>query len=117
MNTPATTVDRKPPVARDPEYVLVYNPPYVHGRIWDRLTKPGFWELLTVTDYDAGIYAGCDLFTCDGSRRVPADRIAGWAAWLLGYPVTIDPDATLMKVIGRFTRWHAQPFYWVRRAA
>lgn len=97
----------------DPDYALAFIPPRACARAWARLTLPGWWELLTIADYDAG---GCasDDWTLPAPRRTPAADLAAWAASLLGCPVTLEADTTRVKVGGRFTRWHEEPVYWVR---
>jgi hypothetical protein len=94
--------------------VLVFIPPRLCERIRDRLTRPGWWELLTVGDYEAGDHASDD-WALEAPRHATAGRLAAWVARLLGYPVALEADTAEMKVPGRLTRWHSEPLYWVRR--
>lgn len=98
----------------DPEYVLAYLPPCLYARIWDRIMRSGWWELLTVADYHAGKPAKDD-WTLDAPRTTPETRLAAWVRDMLGFPVTLDADTTALKADSHFTRWHTEPLYWVRR--
>jgi hypothetical protein len=98
----------------DPEYVLAYLPPCLYARIWDRIVRSGWWELVTVADYHAGNPAG-DGWSLNAPRTGPETRLGAWVTDMLGYPVALDPDTTALKADRSFTRWHTEPLYWVRR--
>lgn len=98
----------------EPDYVLAFTPPRVCERIRDRLTLPGWWELLAITDYNAGDCASDD-WTWQAPRETAVDDLAAWASSLLGCPVALEADTTEIKTSGRFARWHEEPLYWVRR--
>lgn len=97
-----------------PEYVLAFTPPRLCYRIRDRLTLPGWWELLTIADYEAGNQARDD-WTLDAPRDTPAAALAAWAREVLGWPVALEPGTTYLKADAWFARWHAEPLFWVRR--
>jgi hypothetical protein len=97
-----------------PEYVLPFTPPRMYQQVRDRLTRPGYWELLTVADYEAGSRAPEERIL-DAPRDIPVGQLAAWAAGLLGHPVALEADAVELKADGFLGRWHPEPLYWVRR--
>lgn len=97
-----------------PEYVLIYVPPDVYGRVRDRLTKPGWWELLTVAGFETGNHAPDD-WTVDVPRDTPAASLAAWVRGILGHPVDLEAGTWELRPGGRLARWHTEPLFWVRR--
>jgi hypothetical protein len=95
----------------DPEWVLAFVPPQAYGRLWDRLARPGFWELMPAADLEDGT-APLDAWTLDACRDADRRYLAGFAESMLGYPVSLEA--------GSFTRFFRRPvecpLYWVRRA-
>jgi hypothetical protein len=97
-----------------PEYVLLYLPPFLYERIRDRIIKTGCWELLTVTDYDAGNPPPED-WTIIGPENTPVAQLAGWVAERVGHFVSLAKDTTRIKTARPFAREHTVTLYWVRR--
>ena len=97
-----------------PEYVLAFVPPDVYGRLRDRLTQLGWWELLTVADFETGNHAPDD-WTLDAPRDTPAASLAAWVREILGHPVELEAGTWELRPGGTFARWHTEPLFWVRR--
>jgi hypothetical protein len=99
----------------EPEYVLLFTPPVLYERLRDRLRRPGFWELLTVAEYEAGTPAR-DGWSHHGYPDNYPVMLAAWVKALLGFPVALERDEAEVMVPGRFSRWRTVPLYWVRRS-
>jgi hypothetical protein len=97
-----------------PEYVLPFTPPRQYERVRDRLTKPGFWELLTLDEYEAGDRAP-EEWTLDAPRTIPEADLIAWVSELLGYLVALKRDDVEMRADGLLARYHREPWYWVLR--
>jgi hypothetical protein len=97
-----------------PEYVLIWTPPWLYGRPRDRLLRTGFWELLTVAEFEAGVPARDD-WSLDGPPDPYLPLLAAWVKHLLGFPVALEPDETEIRTGRPLSRWHRVPLYWVRR--
>lgn len=98
----------------DPEYVLAFTPPFLYGKVRDRITKPGIWDLLTVAECEAAIPAR-EGWSHDGYADTFPLLLGAWVKTLLGFPVVLEADETAIRLPGVFSRWHRVPFYWVRR--
>lgn len=116
LTPPRPGIDLQQLLALEPdaEYVVVHLPNWLCERIRDRLTRPGWWELLTVAGYEAGDHASDD-WTREGRRDIPVAELAAWAGDLLRYPVTLEADTFELQTEHRFSRPHTEPIYWVIR--
>lgn len=98
----------------EPEYVLLFVPATAYKRCWDRLGKQGWWELLSVAEYEAGDSAPEERAHEGYPDNYPL-FLAAWAKTILGFPVTLEADQAQMQVQGWMPRWRTVPLYWVRR--
>jgi hypothetical protein len=98
---------------QEPEYVLAFWPPSLYGRLRDRLSRTGWWELLTVAEYEHGSPAR-DEWSIDGHPDSHPLLLAAWAKTLLGFPVTLEPGEHSVRTPG-IARWHRVPLYLARR--
>jgi hypothetical protein len=114
LEAPALDLEALAGLDLDPEYVLAFVPPCVYAQIQDRLTRPGWWELLAIADYEAGNPARDD-WTLDAPRDTPVGGLAAWVRGVLGHPVALESDTWELKPGRRLARWHAEPLFWVRR--
>jgi hypothetical protein len=100
---------------QEPEWVLVFWPALLYGRLRDRVRRDGWWELLTVAEYESGATAR-EGWSTDGSPGDSETLLTYWAAGWLGFPVSLEPgEHTLRACGGLWARWHSAPLYWVRR--
>lgn len=97
-----------------PEYVLAFTPPRFYPNVRDRLTQPGFWELLTVSDYESGNPASEDR-VWEAPRNTPEADLTAWVGLLLGYPVALKRDKVELPGDGALAPSHPEPLYWVLR--
>lgn len=99
----------------DPEWVLAFTPPSAYGRLWDRLRRPGFWELMPAADFEEG-RAPRDEWTLDACRNADRRYLAGFAEHMLGYPVSLEAGFFTRLIDRSLFRSVECPLYWVRRA-
>jgi len=98
----------------DPEWVLFFVPFFGREKILSWPRSFGTWELLTVDEYNAGTEAP-DERAMEGIPDAYPLLLAAWVKKLLGFPVALEPDETLIRGPGIFARMHPTPLYWVRR--
>jgi len=96
-------------------HVLVFLPPSLYGNVKDRLTRPGWWELLTVDMFRAG-GSPQDGWDWDGSRHTAVKVLAERAASVLGRPVRLSRGRWSVSRGGLLSMSHSEPLFWVRPA-
>jgi hypothetical protein len=98
----------------DPEWVLSFMAPELSARVWDRF-RPGWWELVTIEDYEAGHPPPSENWILDAPLDIPADPLAGWTAERVGHPVALEKATGKVRTHPPFAHWHTITLYWVRR--
>jgi hypothetical protein len=112
--TPAAPGSGQPEAAT---HVIAWLPPYlIRTRRWlGRPAACGWWDLQEIGAWEAGDPPPGDDWSLDPAPGgdSPA-RLAGWAAGLLGCPVSLRPAVVRVRP-GRlpFRRWREEPAYWV----
>lgn len=110
---PAPALDLEALAALEPDaqWVLVFQPLYLVPT-WSRWLATEQWALQTITDYNAG-EPPRDGWSSDGPRDAPVTQLQAWAGGMLRRPVTLESDVMQIKLILPWSRWHAEPIYWV----